>query len=202
MCYFKSVLFAFLLGITSWLPLYAQSTDSISFEDIPLTWADFTPSNAKIDGKTAALAMHTLMTIEQWEEGWVWVRATMQQVKANSYVYKPFLDTASDVRKQALLRHEKGHFIIAVLKQIWLEDTLNTIQLKRSLGLEQQLKPVFVAIESKGSKLQQQYDKDTYHSTIADEQQIWEQRLLKMLNEAMQGRNSFPFEIERRIRLR
>lgn len=182
----------------------ASSQRSLDWSDIPLSWKDFTPQNGRVNGKTAAVSINTRYSIESTsnaQQVLVKFESRMSQTRSQSYVLRSFLKDASKADQEALLKHEKGHLVSAFIKQLWLQDTLNKAKFDPD-GFKKQLKDIFAAIEKRGNDLDKQYDAETNHSSIAEQQALWEDRLLRMLNELDQGKKALPWIIEKEIHIR
>src|SRR5690606_2571622 len=95
-------------------------------------------------------------------------------------------------------KHEKGHYIISIIKQYWLQDTLKSLRLTEK-NYKQELRNLQKYIEQKAEALNQAYDKETNHSTIAEQQVLWEKKLLDDLTSLSNGNTNFPFVIKTQL---
>lgn len=189
------ILMVLIGGMNAW------SQKTIDWADIPLSWKDFTPQNSKVNGKTAGVSINTRYSIESTSNAQqviVKFESRMSQTKAQSYVLRSFLKDASKGAQEDLLRHEKGHLVSAFIKQLWLQDTLNKVKFDPQ-DFKKQLKDIFAAVEKRGNELDRSYDAETNHSSIVTQQAIWEDRLIKMLNELIKDGKELPWVIEKDI---
>jgi hypothetical protein len=184
----------FLLASSAFTPSHAQP---LTMADIPLTWKDFTKTSSLPEPRAAHIALNTKYeweSITKPKEIVIEYKATLTQVKANSKVKSEFLRKSGDIRKEELLNHEKGHYIVALLKQYWLQDTLQKVKLSER-NYKQELRTLQQAIETRAEQLNQTYDKETYHSTNKEKQSEWEERLLNMLRNYAANASSFPYKV-------
>lgn len=169
----------------------------ITMEDIPLTWHNFTKTNSLPEPRVAHIALNTKY---EWESELkqkkiiINYNAELTQNKSESKVKTQFLRQSSSAKKIALLNHEKGHYIIALIKQYWLKDTLAMVKLSER-NYKQELRALQAHIETKAAALNQAYDQATIHSTNEMQQALWEKRLLETLNTLSGGDKQFPYKV-------
>jgi hypothetical protein len=113
-----------------------------------------------------------------------------------SWVKKEFLDRNQKAKTQELLNHEKGHFIIALIKFKQLENDL--VKFPYSRNVKKEMDSIFKACSGQTQLINETYDTETNHMLIADKQQEWIKKLLQQLNElyAEEKKLSMKFEIE------
>lgn len=181
----------------------AQSGKMLNWSDIPLTWNDFTPIEKK-QNKTANIFTNMNYKIESLsnsKEVLIQFKSTLTQVKEKSAIWSTFLKDSPKEEQNALLKHEKGHLVIAFIKQFWLQDTLEKVAFNAKT-YETQMKAIYADVLKRGDALDNDYDKLTYHSTIEDQQIIWEQKLMAQLNELSKGKKNLPWVVQKEISIK
>lgn len=181
------ILFLSSLFALSLVPAQAQSRPW-TWEDINLSWSDFTPRQTMPDQRTASIYIHNAFGWEssnRSDQVIIQLRSELTTKRDKSIVKASFIKNASAADKQALLRHEKGHLVVAYLKQYWLQDTL----LKAPLTLtnyKAEIRNINNYLNQKADALNAAYDKETRHSLIEEAQKAWEDKLLAQLNQYRQ----------------
>ena len=176
--------FLFTLSLTQ---VQAQSRPW-TWEDINLSWSDFTPRQTMPDQRTASIYVHNAFGWEsssRSDQVIIQLSSELTTKRDKSIVKASFIKNASAADKQALLRHEKGHLVVAYLKQYWLQDTL----LKAPLTLtnyKAEIRNINNYLNQKADALNAAYDKETRHSLIEEAQKAWEDKLLAQLNQYRQ----------------
>ncbi len=174
-----SVLFIFNL-----ISVQAQSRPW-TWEDIDLVWSDFTPKQTMPDQRTASIYVHNAFGWEsssRSDQVIIQLRSELTTKRDKSIVKASFIKNASTADKQALLRHEKGHLVVAYLKQYWLQDTLLRAPLTLT-NYKAEIRNINHFLNQKADALNMAYDKETRHSLIEEAQKEWEDKLLDMLNQ-------------------
>ncbi|RYD99610.1 MAG: hypothetical protein EOP54_03335 [Sphingobacteriales bacterium] len=180
-------LFLSLLFTSNLIQAQAQSR-LWDWDDIDLSWSDFSPRQTMPDQRTASIYVHNAFGWEssgRRDQVIIQVRSELTTNREQSSVKASFIKNASREDKQALLKHEKGHLVIAYLKQYWLQDTL----LRAPLTLHNykaEIRNINNYLNQKADALNMAYDKETRHSIIEDAQKAWEDKLLGMLNQYRQ----------------
>lgn len=190
--FFLSLLFALSLSLVQ-----AQSRPW-NWEDIDLSWSDFSPRQTMPDQRTASIYVHNAFGWESSsrpDQVIIQLRSEITTKQDKSIVKASFLKKASEEDKQALLRHEKGHLLIAYLKQYWLQDTLLRAPLTLS-NYKAEIRSINHYLNQKADALNAAYDKDTRHSLIVEAQKTWEEKLLDMLNQYRQNNAPLPRLVE------
>lgn len=190
--FFFSILFIFSLN-------YAQAqSGQWDWEDINLSWADFSPRQSMPDQRTASIYIHNAFGWEssgRAEQIIIRLRSEVTTDRNKSIVKASFLKNASAAEKQALLRHEKGHLLVAYLKQFWLQDTLLRAPLTIN-NYKAEIRSINNYLNQKADSLNAAYDQATRHSLIAEAQKEWEDQLLGMLNGYRQNKGPLPRLVE------
>lgn len=188
----------FIFGLL-FLPLFLNAQQrKLEMADIPLQWDQFTKTNQTIVRQHGA-ALIGLNSQYSWEsktkgnQTQINFTTVLSVKKETSLVSRPFLNRATEIEKYNLLNHEKGHLIIALIKNIWVEDALKQKQFTGQYKKE--LRAVYSAIEDKANELNNQYDEETTHSLDVVQQKAWESKLLSILSDLMGNRKSLPFSV-------
>lgn len=174
----------------------------ISFKDIPIGWKDFTPAQKITTHANGTASIH-VNTAYQWESAtknklaYINFKSTVETSRDKNFVQEKFLRTAPATEKAQLLRHEQGHYIIALIKNLWLKETLNSYTFTRNFKSE--LREVYKQVEARADKLNAAYDSETNHSLNREQQEVWEQKLLDMLNGLNQNSRKLPVKVELQI---
>lgn len=177
--FFLSLLFTLSLSLVQ-----AQSRPW-TWEDIDLTWSDFTPSQTMPDQRTASIYVHNAFGWEssgRSDQVIIQVRSELTTNRNKSIVKSSFIKNASAEDKQALLKHEKGHLVVAYLKQYWLQDTLLRAPLTIT-NYKAAIRNINNHLNQKADALNIAYDKETRHSIDEEAQKEWEDKLMDMLNQ-------------------
>lgn len=176
---------------------FAQSK-KWDWQDIALSWSDFTPRQSMPDARTASIYIHNAFSWEssgRADQLTIQLKSALTTDRSKSMVKAAFLKNASLEEKEALLNHEKAHLVIAYLKQYWLQDTL----LRAPLDLQNyksQIRQINSYLNRKADSLNAAYDKATKHSLIIEAQKTWEDKLLNMLNAYRQHNAPLPRLVE------
>lgn len=163
-----TLVFALLLALAS---IYGSKGHNGVVIDRPLTWKDFkgkAPKNSAMKATTYYIIEYTV--VEQPPNPKF--KVTLYFEPKKSWVDKGFLKTADDNVSADLLKHEQTHFDIARIITWELEHDLNTFQYD-SKRIRYQADSIYRSYHRKNRELQLQYDKETNHSRIADEQARW-----------------------------
>lgn len=178
---------------------YAQAQSSQwDWDDIDLSWADFSPRQTMPDQRTASIYVHNAFGWEssgRVEQIIVQLRSEVTTDRSKSMVKASFIKNASAAEKQALLKHEKGHLLVAYLKQFWLQDTLLRAPLTIN-NYKAEIRNINGYLNKKADSLNTAYDKETRHSLIPEAQKVWEDKLLNMLNRYRQNNGPLPLLLE------
>ena len=182
--------------------LISQAQKAFTMDDIPLEWSQFTRTHQTIVRQHGA-ALIGLNSQYSWEsqtkgaQTIIDFTTVLSVKKETSQVSSVFLRNASQAEKDNLLNHEKGHLIIGLIKNLWIEDTLKrhpfTTQFKK------ELRAVYSAVEEKANILNTQYDEETMHSLNTDQQKEWEKRLLAQFSQLMHKRKELPFTVNLKL---
>lgn len=173
-----------ILFIVNLVSVQAQSRPW-TWEDIDLTWSDFTPKQTMPDQRTASIYVHNAFGWESKSrpgQVTIQLRSEITTNRDKSIVKASFIKSASAADKQALLRHEKGHLVVAYLKQYWLQDTLSIARLSLD-NYKAEIRNINNYLNQKADALNAAYDRETRHSLIGEAQKAWEDKLLDMLNQ-------------------
>lgn len=190
--FFLSLLFALSLNLVQ-----AQARPW-NWNDIDLSWSDFSPRQAMPDQRTASIYVHNAFGWESSSRGGqviIQLRSEITTKRDKSIVKASFIKKASKEDKQALLQHEKGHLLIAYLKQYWLQDTLSRAALTLN-NYKAEIRNINHYLNQKADALNAAYDKETRHSLIAEAQKAWEDKLLGLLNQYRQNNAPLPKLLE------
>lgn len=190
--FFLSLLFALSFNLVQ-----AQSRPW-NWEDIDLSWSDFSPRQKMPDQRTASIYVHNAFGWEsssRREQVIIQLRSEITTNRDKSIVKASFMKNASAAEKQALLQHEKGHLLIAYLKQFWLQDTLLRAPLTLN-NYKAEIRSINHYLNQKADSLNAAYDKATRHSLIAEAQKTWEDKLLGQLNQYRQNNAPLPRLLE------
>lgn len=178
---------------------YAQAqSGSWDWDDIDLSWSDFSPRQTMPDQRTASIYVHNAFGWEssgRVEQIIVKLRSEVTTDRSKSMVKASFIKNASAAEKEALLKHEKGHLLIAYLKQFWLQDTLLRAPLTIN-NYKAEIRSINNYLNKKADSLNTAYDKATRHSLIPEAQKVWEDKLLNMLNRYRQNNAPLPRLVE------
>ncbi|GEM_PF-933704 len=191
--FFLSLLF--ILSLSSLVQAQSRTWD---WDDINLSWSDFTPRQTMPDQRTASIYVHNAFGWESSSRGAqviIQLRSAVTTKRDKSIVKASFIKKASKEDKQALLQHEKGHLLIAYLKQYWLQDTLLRAPLTLN-NYKAEIRNINHYLNQKADALNAAYDQATRHSLIAEAQKTWEDKLLGLLNQYRKNNASLPLLLE------
>lgn len=181
-----------------WLSFFITSAfgqqPAITLKDIPLTWDDYQKKNITDPHSFTAktyIKYSNQARFHQKGRGSLLVTIKLYSIldKDKSYVKSSFMKIKDTVRKQYLLNHEKGHWIIAKLYFNMLGKTIKTFPFGQQPRLE--LDSILRENQTAYKKVQQAYDEETNHGRIVAKQEAWEDILLKKLSEAYEHKVDF-----------
>lgn len=151
-------------------------------DDIPLRWKDFEVKDGFRSHPYSA-KIYTYLRYEYKFEG---VDAKTQTrplvieteltVQEQSWVKKEFISVATAEQKQALLNHEKGHLIVALICFKELQQNFSGFHFTKRFKVE--LDSLHKLAMAKSDSLNTLYDNETNHSVIVEKQSEWEKKLL------------------------
>ena len=115
------------------------------------------------------------------------------EVKSNTssevtFIISAYLDKSnswvkSGQKTDRLLKHEQKHFDICELHRRMFVKALTDIEFFTYANVNSKIKNIFNDINNKVDKMQVDYDRDTQHSRIEDQQKIWDQKISDLLIE-------------------
>lgn len=178
---------------------------ALTMSDVPITWKDFTHKRIKDkhDFVAKTYVSYGASGGYQYESATNIVKlkfnffAEMNPKK--SYVSKTFLKTADSARSQALLNHERGHWIISMLYFHQLVNNLEQFPYTRrfKFQVDSILRDNYAACR----KEQLQYDRETNHSKNKEQQLFWEKNLLDRLGRVYGHKIEFPVRFSKEFEL-
>lgn len=99
----------------------------------------------------------------------------------NRFNYNKSWISANALTDTGLLKHEQGHFD---LNEIYTRKTFEQLrQVRFSNGFKKEIAQVMGAMNSELSKIQQNYERETMHGLIIQNQRIWNQRIALALQQ-------------------
>lgn len=180
-----------ILSVCLWFSASAQ----IGFKDLPISWKDFTLTDQirlNTHG-TAAISVHTTYSWESTvknKKAYIEFTSVVKTNKEQSFVLRKFMQTADAEKKSKLLRHEQGHYLVALIKNLWLQQAITRYPFTRNYKLE--IRQVCKEVETRAARLNNDYDRETQHSLIEDKQREWEKYLLDTLNDLNKNKDRLP----------
>src|SRR5690606_25469948 len=158
----------------------------IELDDIPIGWNDFQGTKAPRAEHTAAHISfgisygYTSIPITRNKHKLAF-RTKINLLRDKSWLNRDTYARLNPQKRQNLLNHEKGHFIIGL---IYYKELVQAFNKREYTGnIKRQTRHTFNKINSKMDRYNNEYDKDTKHGSARDKQQQWNNRLLKQLNQ-------------------
>lgn len=144
-------------------------------EDQPLSWSDFKGKSQS----TASYAASTSSGLSQKYtvdgQGYL-VRA---KITINANFYPEYSWYNPEFISENTLAHEQLHFDITELHARMLRKEIASFLFTSNSALE--IKKIYRDMENKRQLMQAQYDEQTQHSLDRIQQDLWEQKIVKML---------------------
>lgn len=161
---------------------YEGFPQQLTLKDIPLTWKNYQHVNdKKRPGFTAVTAS---IFNSQWRnnksDSIYQFTIKLEFNPKKSWVRKSFLRKAPDTAQDALLNHEKCHYVIALIAYQKMRLALQSLADNHTYG---RADSIYRAVNIEKKKRDRDYDLATQHSRIKDEQKKWETLLVAELNE-------------------
>lgn len=162
--------------------LYAQQKTQLGFDDIPLTWRNFTKRSINTNSIAAALTYIHLQLEYKVQEDILTISIKLEQSKEKSWVSRQFLQRATDPESIALLEHEKIHYAINMIgmRQLYLQ--LNEAEFSQQ-EYKSEITGIFAEFNRQTQSLNSAYDRETRHGLLTDKQLEWNERIFQELNE-------------------
>lgn len=174
--------------ITPFLILFSATSysQSITLNDIPLTWNDFNHVSDKKLPKYNALTHYNLGYKKQGNAKDSVYQFTIYASfdPEESLVRKSFLKNSNESAQTAILNHEKGHYVIALIQYKKICNVIKAIEDNHTFG---NVDSIFHANNTECNKRQFEYDLATLHGLNKDEQYKWKQQIIMELNELYNG---------------
>jgi len=158
----------------------------IQLDDIPLGWKDFQGKEASRSKHTAA---HISLALGYGFRG-IPISSNKHRLsfttkiallREKSWINQPLFARLEPREQQTLLGHEKGHLMIGLIYYKTLKQAFDKGKYKGNI--KRKVHRTFNKINAKMNRYHKAYDKKTNHGSLKDEQQRWNRRLLKQLNE-------------------
>jgi len=185
------------------LCLGRNAVAQVSYKDLPISWSDFTLTDQiRVNAHgTAAISVHTEYS---WESSvrnnkvaYIDFKSKLTVNRKESFVLRSFMRTANAERKARLLRHEQGHYLIGLIKHLWLEQAISEYRFTRNY--KEEIRKICKQVEDRAAKLNNDYDRETEHSLIEDKQLGWEQRLLDTFNKLNDNKTKLPLQFDLKL---
>lgn len=177
------------------------NAQKFSLSDISLSKSDFEikkgfdkhPYDAKI--YTGIACKYKIMSNSNKQT--LIIDAVLSVNSKRSWIKEEFWNRASKEQKEELLRHEKGHLIIALVQFKKFEQICTQRNFSKQ-GVKFQLDSISKYVQTTGDSLNNAYDEDTKHSRITDKQTEWITKLLNEFNVVFADDNKvkYKFQIE------
>ena len=160
----------------------AQEKGDMIIEDRLLTWDDF-------QGKHKSDVFDAITITEMIIEPNKYIPGTpVPEYKAKAYfkqressVDRKFMKVSTDEVKAHVLKHEQGHYDIARITEMQINDIYKNFNWhpRRSMF---QADSISRSINNQMRAIQLKYDKETNHSKIKEEQERWNKLIVEGLN--------------------
>jgi hypothetical protein len=174
--------------------LHAQR---FSLEDVPLSWKNFIRKKGfgkhPYDAKIYTYFPYRYEVKNNSTELLITIEIKVDNEK--SWVKDEFFKKASNEESQALLNHEKGHLMIAMIHARKLQRLFAQHQFTKK-QLKIQFDSLSSMINTECDSLDLLYDEETNHMRIKDKQIEWTNKLLLQLNELYTNDKKLPMEFE------
>lgn len=166
--------FALIVPMAIALSVNAQKVNGVIIEDRPLEWKDFKgkPSSNIFDAKTYTSIGYQ----SSLENNKHLYKITCLFDPKKSWVSKEFLKKSDNSMSAHLLKHEQGHYDIARIIASDLDRAINSFSYDK-LKARYQCDSIFRSYLKKEREMQDQYDKDTNHSKVPEEQAKWNEKI-------------------------
>lgn len=152
---------------------YAQK-DGVVIEDRLLTWKDFKgkPTTDVYKAKTYTYMSYKIRT----EAGKIIVTTECLFDPKMSWVSKEYIKKAGEENSVYLLNHEQRHYDITRVVGEELEDAMQTFKFDTKKA-KYQVDSIFRSFIKKDRDIQKQYDDETEHSKVREQQEIWDKKI-------------------------
>lgn len=164
---------------------FSVNAQKFNLDSIHLSWDDFS-----VVGDSSTFYPHSAYIYTYLPYKWrmkqndtvtsIVFQSEVRVVKEKSWVRKAFLDTATNIKAQELLDHEKGHLIIALIYHKKLLVALTEYPFTRKRKKE--IKRIYRNILKSLSEANEMYDRETSHMANEEQQRIWINKLLEEFN--------------------
>ncbi|WP_124635769.1 hypothetical protein [Taibaiella sp. KBW10] len=179
-----------------------MASAQLRFQDIPISWKDFSPTQKVLTRENGTAAIN-VNTAYQWESSTqngiatINFTSSVTSDRSKNFVLATFMKTADTEQKDKLLRHEQGHYIIALIKNLWLQEALLSAHFTGRFKVE--IREVCKGVEARAAQLSATYDAETNHSLIRPKQVEWEEKLLDLLNTLNYNKKTIPIHFDQKI---
>lgn len=155
-------------------------------KDINLSWVHFTKKDSSLNSKVVAQT-HVNIDIEYelknatGRRQELIIKLSVTQSREQSWVSKQYLMTATDKDSDALLNHEKIHYIINLIgfKNIYLELSNYSF----SADYKSEITSIFRKYTNEIDKMNNEYDRQSKHGTNRAGQNKWKKNIMKLFND-------------------
>jgi len=154
-------------------PPEERSKAYVYWDQRPLTWADFKGS-APGSSKYIALTYSAIKLDFGGEGKDIWFT-----IETIFYPKKSWKKKGVD---DYVLKHEQGHFDITEFFSRTLRKTLSETKFKKYATIGDEVAKIFNENFEACDKMQDEYDKETDHSKVKDEQLRWDKKISEMLD--------------------
>lgn len=163
------------------------------FNTIDVQWKDFKivdmPKNQNIVAKIVIHHAQDIQYTLQKNKVTILLNNQMQLDSSKSIVDKNYLKTASMEDLDALLIHEKGHYIISIFYHYKLMEDIKKYDFTKNY--KQEIKQVIAKNNEERNKMNFLYDKETKHHMDSKQQNIWNEKLKKMYHEYVKDKPTY-----------
>jgi len=178
------------------------NAQKFTIQDIPLYWSDFNltsrpASNGFVARISTSLSRNYSRSKD--DDNVILLNVILSINKKASCADYVFLDMEPDSSKNALLNHEKGHLIIALLHFRKMIDSLS----KRHFSVRYKLEAdsVMKALWNEDGAMSAFYDNDTNHGIITKRQLAWEKSLMIQFNNLCATDDKIAFEAQIKLQI-
>lgn len=142
-------------------------------EDYQLNWADFKGRPDK-NSNYEALTYSSIGFYTEYKDNKLIIHANCDFDKSKSWVKK------GNEKNAQLLKHEQGHFDLTEIYTRKLRQAFSEV--KDDIA-QKKVQSVFEKNQKEYNIIQKKYDTETKNGTIADQQEIWNEYIIKQLEE-------------------
>jgi len=150
-----------------------RDKSSIYWDDRSLTWDDF-KGHAPSSTPYVALTFSSIKLLFGGEENEIW------------FTIETIFDPKQSWKKknvdEFILKHEQGHFDITEIHSRLLRKKLAETKFKKYETIGSEVEKIFNANYKACDKMQDQYDNETAHSKIKNEQVKWNNKINQFLD--------------------